>query len=172
MVSTLKALHSVRAPSRNAHNKAKHRHTGRFCQIFSAFLFLATLNSQFKIVDASQRWFWHSPTYLRFCYCCQLLRRLLIICGDGGRSSWIWIRWGFRFQFWKEVWETAFGFRFRYKVQIQIMRGSVGIIRVKMEHVELFKNSSFDHFFLPRYGNGTSIETVIERRITGVQRDT
>ena len=49
----LKALLSVRAPSRNVHNKAKHRQTGRFCQIFSAFPFLATLNLQFKIIDPS-----------------------------------------------------------------------------------------------------------------------
>ena len=58
------ALHPVRAPSRNVYHKANHMHIGRFCQDLSVFLFLATLNSQFKIVDAPQRWFWYSPTYV------------------------------------------------------------------------------------------------------------
>ena len=74
------------------------------------------------------------------------------------------------FQLREEVGNAANGFGFRNVVQVEVLWRPIRGFRVQMEHIELFKNSRFNHLILPGDWNGAGIEPVIKWTIGGIYK--
>ena len=72
------------------------------------------------------------------------------------------------FQLREEVGNAANGFGVRNIVQVQVQWRPTWFFRVQMEHIELFKNSRFNHFILPGNWNGAGVEPVVKWTIGGI----